>query len=233
MDSKDVGANLDGCDYELAFITSERWVDARAAAVRALVKLSNTLAVYGVSPQGYMAYVCPVCGYAMSRSRADEIRRLGLWLEPFGPTCPIHYRVKMVEYVPELLDLQVWAGFRLLERLWNALTMKLVMLEAAAKKYAGRPPDEWRLYFPPAIEAAFDDDPTIFRYTWWRNAVEAYLHRLDQDRHREALDYLRRAAVGYFLLELCAEINRQHADAPPPGAAYDRKKGVYRIVERP
>jgi hypothetical protein len=227
MDSKDVGANLDGCNYELAFITSERWVDARTAAVRALVKLSNTLATYQVLPRDYMAYVCPACGYAMSKSKAEELRRLGMWFGRFGPTCPIH-RVKMVEYVPEFLDLQPWADFELLEKLWNALTTKLMLLEVAAKKYARKPPDEWRLYFPPAIEAVFNDDPTFFRYAWWRNAVEVYLHRLDRD----TLDFLRRAAVGQFFLELCVEINQQHADAPP-GATYDRKKGVYRIVERP
>jgi len=162
-------------------------------------------------------YVCPLCGYVVHRPRGVILR----------PRCPLHR--EMVWYVPQLVK-----DSKLYEWLKDQLARKLVVLEVLAKWYAGKPPDAWRLYAPPVVELVFDSgDPTVFRYAWWRNMFEAYLHRLDQERHREVLSYLRRAAVDYFHREVCVEINTQHATAVPDGAVYDEERGVYRIVVKP
>ncbi len=58
-----------------------------------------------------------------------------------------------------------------------------------------------------------------------------YLYRLD--REHQFLSELKKAVVDYFGLELCVEIKAQHINAVLPGAVYDEKKGVYRIVVKP
>jgi len=199
----------DNCGHELTLVDFGRWGDARAVAAKVLMNS----ALHQMLPRGHIMYVCPGCGMVQTG-----------WSRLLRPRCPLD-RVEMV--APEL----VRDNFKLLERLSDVLSVKLMLLEIVAKKYAGRPPDWWRLYFPPAVEAAFVDDPTVFRYAWWRNAAEAYLHRLDQERHYEVLTYLRRAVADYLFFELCIEINPQHVATAPPGAVYDEKRAVYKIVE--
>jgi hypothetical protein len=155
-------------------------------------------------------YVCPLCGY-VHRSRGVILR----------PTCPRHRR-EMRWYVPQLAE-----GSKLKEWLKDLLARKLMVLNSLARQYAGRPPDKWRLYAPPAVELAFDcGDPTVFRYAWWHNMFEAYLLEV------QFLSNLKKV-VDYFGLELCVEIPRHAATAAPPGAVYDNKKDVYRIVVTP
>jgi hypothetical protein len=62
--------------------------------------------------------------------------------------------------------------------------------------------------------------------------VEVRLYRLDQE-HQAFLSELKKAVVDYFGLELCVEIKMRHISTAPPGAVYDEKKGVCRIVEKP
>ena len=159
-------------------------------------------------------YVCPLCGYVAHKPRGSL----------FKPRCPLHYRVEMMWYVPRLVE----EDDKLFEKFRDLLDMKLMVLEVAARRYAGKPPDEWRLYAPPAVELAFLDNPSFFKYAWWHNRVEVYLHRLDQ----EFLSYLKKAVVDHLALELRVEIN-PHAAEVPPNAVYDEEKGVYRIVEKP
>jgi len=200
--------------YRYTFLTSGKWGDLDAAAAGILKKL-----YIWMNPEevwNYFAYICPVCGYVVRGPRVGAYHRL--------VTCPLHRRVEMMRF-PRLVE----EGGKLFEKFKDLLVRKLLLLEAVARQYAGRPPEEWRLYFPPAVEAAFSDDPTVFRYAWWRNALEAYLYRLD---HSEILTYLKKAAA-YSYLELHVEVNPRFTAAEPPDAVYDKEKDVYRIVEKP
>ncbi len=199
------------CNDHVLFVFG-RWENPYATAAEILQWLNSWMSGHIEEAWDYMAYIC-LCGY-MCGSRTCR-PRLFWWSTP--PVCPLHGTEMM--HASRLFN-----DRKLLERFTDEFAKKLLTLEIAAKRYAGRPPDEWRLCLPPAVEIAFDDDPTYFRYTWWRNAMEAYLHRLED---REVLSYLRRAAES-LRLELVVKI--QHAAA---GAVYDEEKDVYRIVEKP
>jgi len=198
---------MDGCNYTPGLLASGTWKDPYEVADEVL-KMVN-LWMEMVDRPLERVYVCPICGYVVCRPRGALFR----------PRCPLH-RVEMMWYVPRLDD-------KLFERFRDLLAMKLMVLEVVAKRYR-RLPDALRLYAPPAVELAFHDDTSVFRYAWWRNRVEVYLHRLDQ----EFLSYLKKAVVDRLALELHIEIN-PHAAAAPPGAVYDEEKGVYKIVEKP
>jgi hypothetical protein len=144
------------------------------------------------------------------------------------PPCPWHLGIHTGRYNPELL-MKDSGKF---ESLKDLLVNKMTLLKVLAKRYARKPPEAWFFYFPPAVEARFSGDPAVFRYAWWRNAVEVRFHRLDQ-KHQTFLSELKKAVVDYFGLELCVEIKMRHISTAPPGAVYDEKKGVYRIVEKP
>jgi len=208
------------CRYDLSFLGFGRWGNVDDVATKILKRLNSWMMDHREYLWEYMAYVCPTCGYVVRGSQVDRALSKPVW-------CPLH-GIKMIRYIPELFE----EDTRLFERFKDQLIKKLMLLEIAAKRYVGRPPEKWRLYFPPTVEAAFgDNDPTVFRYAWWRNAIEAYLHRLDQEHHHETLSHLRRFVVGFLGLEFCAEINPRHMNATPPGAVYDKEKDVYRIAE--
>jgi hypothetical protein len=194
-------------------IASGKWGDLDAAAARML----RALYIW-MNPDemwNYFAYICPICGYVVHGPHATRRTMV---------TCPLHHRVEMMRF-PNLVEGEDSKRF---EKLKDLLVRKL-LLEAVARLYAGRPPEEWRLYFPPAVEAAFSDDPTVFRYAWRRNALEACLHRLN---HSEFSTCLKKAAAGSHL-ELYVEVNPQFTAAVPPDAVYDKERGIYRIVEKP
>jgi hypothetical protein len=204
------------------FLASGEWKDIYDAVAKMLLRLGI------MRPElmwKYMTYVCPACGYVVNNVLHEHVIRS--WM-PIAPPCPRHHNIHMTRYNSELL----MKGSRRFERFRDLLVEKLMLLEILAKRYAGKPPKAWFFYFPPAVEARFDDDPAVFRYVWWRNAVEVYLYSLEQ-KHQAFLSELKKAVVDYFDLELYVEIKTRHADAVPPGAVYDEKRGVYRIVERP
>jgi hypothetical protein len=206
----------------IVFLASGEWKNVYDAATEMLKSM------YIMSPEllwKYMTYVCPACGYVVNNVLHEHVIRR--WT-PITPPCPRHYGIHTVQYNPELL----MKDSRRFERFRDLLVKKLILLEVLAKRYAGKPPEAWFFYFPPAVEARFSDDPAVFRYAWWRNAVEVYLYSLDQE-HQAFLSELKKVVVDYFGLELYVEIKTRYTSAVPPGAVYDEKKGVYRIVERP
>jgi hypothetical protein len=195
---------MNHCSNRLDLLTSGVWInpyEATADVLRAVDMWIEEAALERI-------YICPLCGYIVYRPRG-----VILW-----PRCPRHR--EMVWYVPKLVkDSKLYDWLK-----EDVLAKKLMVLEVLAKMYAGRPPDEWRLYVPPAVELAFNGDPSVFRYAWWRNTVEVYIHRLGDEQF---LTHLKRS-VDYLGLKLCVEI--KHAAAAPPDAVYDEERGVYRIV---
>jgi hypothetical protein len=197
------------CNNDLDLLASGVWEDSHDVADLVLMEVDMWIERSLLPLE--RVYVCPLCGYVVHRPRG-----VILW-----PRCPLHNR-RMKWYIPKLFK-----DSKLKEWLKENLASKLMMLGVLARRYAGRPPDVWRLYAPPAVELAFDGDPTVFRYAWWRNMFEVYLHRVDE----QFLPHLKKI-VDYFGLELCVEVPR-HAAAAPPDAVYDEEGGVYRIVVKP
>jgi hypothetical protein len=166
-----------------------------------------------------VVYFCPICTHVKITTYL-AVKKNGI------PKCPLH-GVDMAKY-----DWQSYAKRRheLMNRLELRLRDVLAVFEEAAVAYAAKPPLEWRLRIPPVVELKPNDDPTVFRYIPWDDAVDAVFYYMEVPRQKRAFEVLMN---GTLKLGLAFHALIHYTDEPPPGAVKDEESGVYAVYAKP
>jgi hypothetical protein len=166
-----------------------------------------------------VVYFCPVCTFVKITTYL-AVKKNGV------PKCPLH-GVDMLRY-----DWGSYAKRRheLMDRVESKLRDILTVFEKAATAYAAKPPLEWRLRIPPVVELKPNDDPTVFRYISWDDAVDAVFYYMEMPRQKRAFEILLNDTLK---LGLAFHALIYYTDEPPPGAVKDEESGVYVVYAKP